>query len=137
MRFFPSIFSHFKLELAFDKEAPQEWNNGGEHSKPERVRTKVRGDTAGRGPVALLSNIYLTKFDRMLEARGHKFVRYADDCNIYVKSPRAAGRVMEGCVKFLKGKLKLKVNRNKSAVGRPLKRKFLGFSLYWSLSPKT
>jgi hypothetical protein len=68
----------------------------------------------------------------MLEERGHKFVRYADDCNIYVKSRRAAERVMEGCIRFLEGKLKLKVNRKKSAVGSPLKLKFLGFSLYWS-----
>jgi hypothetical protein len=66
----------------------------------------------------------------MLEERGHKFVRYADDCNIYVKSPRAAERVMEGCIRFLEGKLKLKVNRKKSATGSPTKLKFLGFSLY-------
>jgi group II intron reverse transcriptase/maturase len=83
------------------------------------------------GPLSpLLSNVYLTKFDRMLEERGHKFVRYADDCNIYVKSLRAAGRVMESCTKFLEGKLKLKVNRKKSSTGSPLKLKFLGFSLY-------
>jgi hypothetical protein len=73
----------------------------------------------------------------MLEERGHKFVRYADDCNIYVKSRRAAERVMEGCVKFLEGKLKLKVNRKKSAVGSPMKLKFLGFSLYqWKRETK-
>jgi hypothetical protein len=66
----------------------------------------------------------------MLEARGHKFVRYADDCNIYVKSSRAAERVMESCTKFLEGKLKLKVNRKKSTTGSPTKLKFLGFSLY-------
>jgi hypothetical protein len=66
----------------------------------------------------------------MLEERGHKFVRYADDCNIYVKSLRAAGRVMESCTKFLEGKLKLKVNRKKSTTGSPTKLKFLGFSLY-------
>jgi len=83
------------------------------------------------GPLSpLLSNIYLTKFDRMLEERGHKFVRYADDCNIYVKSRRAAERVMAGCIKFLEGKLKLKVNRKKSAIGSPMRLKFLGFSLY-------
>jgi group II intron reverse transcriptase/maturase len=83
------------------------------------------------GPLSpLLSNIYLTKFDRMLEERGHKFIRYADDCNIYVKSQRAALRVMEGCIGFLEGKLKLKVNREKSTTGSPLKLKFLGFSLY-------
>jgi group II intron reverse transcriptase/maturase len=93
---------------------------------------KSAGTPQGGNLSPLLSNIYLTKFDLMLEARGHKFVRYADDCNIYVKSLRAAGRVMEGCVKFLERKLKLKVNRKKSAVGSPLKLKFLGFSFYWS-----
>ena len=83
---------------------------------------------SGANPV--LSNIYLTAFDKLLESRGHKFVRYADDCNIYVKSRRAAERVMANCVKFLEGKLKLKVNQQKSQVGSPLKLKFLGFSLY-------
>ncbi|WP_373665320.1 hypothetical protein SPSIL_059080 [Sporomusa silvacetica DSM 10669] len=78
----------------------------------------------------LLSNIYLTKFDKLLESRGHKFVRYADDSNIYVRTPRAAKRVMESCVNFLEGKLKLKVNRKKSKVGSPLREKFLGFSLH-------
>jgi len=89
-----------------------------------------QGTPQGGNLSPLLSNIYLTKFDRMLEERGHKFVRYADDCNIYVKSLRAAGRVMEGCIKFLEGKLKLKVNRKKSTTGSPTKLKFLGFSLY-------
>jgi group II intron reverse transcriptase/maturase len=88
------------------------------------------GTPQGGNLSPLLSNIYLTKFDRMLEERGHKFVRYADDCHIYVKSPRAAERVMESCVKYLEKKLKLKVNRKKSATGSPTKLKFLGFSLY-------
>ena len=88
------------------------------------------GTPQGGNLSPLLSNIYLTSFDRMLESRGHKFVRYADDCNIYVKSRRAAGRVMESCTKYLEGKLKLKVNREKSQTGSPLKLKFLGFSLY-------
>ena len=57
-------------------------------------------------------------------------MRYADDCNIYVKSRRAAERVMANCTKFLEGKLKLKVNRKKSQVGSPLRLKFLGFSMY-------
>ncbi len=87
------------------------------------------GTPQGGNLSPLLSNIYLTEFDRMLESRGHKFVRYADDCNIYVKSRRAAERVMESCTKFLEGKLKLKVNRQKSSVGSPMKLKFLGFSL--------
>ena len=94
------------------------------------VSQTVQGVPQG-GPLSpLLSNVYLTKFDKMLEERGHKFVRYADDCNIYVKSPRAAERVMAGCIKFLEGKLKLKVNRQKSTTGSPTKLKFLGFSLY-------
>jgi len=77
----------------------------------------------------LLSNIYLTAFDRELERRGHKFVRYADDVNIYVKSQRAAERVLSSSRKFLETKLKLKVNESKSKAGSPLKLKFLGFAL--------
>jgi group II intron reverse transcriptase/maturase len=88
------------------------------------------GTPQGDNLSPLLSNIYLTEFDRMLESRGHKFVRYADDSNIYVKSRRAADRVMESCTNFLEGKLRLKVNRDKSQTGSPLERKFLGFSLY-------
>jgi len=88
------------------------------------------GTPQGGNLSPLLSNIYLTKFDKLLESRGHKFVRYADDCNIYVRTERAAKRVMESCVKFLEGKLKLEVNRQKSKVGSSLKVKFLGFSLH-------
>jgi group II intron reverse transcriptase/maturase len=94
------------------------------------VSQTEQGTPQGGNLSPLLSNIYLTKFDRMLEERGHKFVRYADDCNIYVKSQRASERVMESCIKYLEGKLRLKVNRNKSTTGRPAKLKFLGFSLY-------
>ena len=93
------------------------------------ISTTTEGTPQGGNLSLLLSNIYLTAFDRMLESRGHKFVRYADDCNIYVKSRRAAERVMINCTKFLEGKLKLKVNRNKSQVGSPLRLKFLGFSM--------
>lgn len=83
------------------------------------------------GPLSpILSNIYLHEFDKELKSRGHKFVRYADDSNIYVKSRRAGERVMESAIKFLEGNLKLTVNRDKSAVGSPLKRKFLGFCLH-------
>jgi group II intron reverse transcriptase/maturase len=88
-----------------------------------------KGTPQGGNLSPLLSNIYLDEFDKMLEQRGHKFVRYADDCNIYVKSKRAGYRVMEKCINFLEGDLKLTVNREKSAVGTPLKRKFLGFCL--------
>ena len=121
-----------------------------EHVKDERIIKLIRkylksgvmkdgvvsptgeGTPQGGNLSPLLSNIYLTGFDRMLESRGHKFVRYADDCNIYVKSRRAADRVMESCTKYLEGKLKLKVNKKKSKTGSPMKLKFLGFSLYKS-----
>jgi RNA-directed DNA polymerase len=81
------------------------------------------------GPLSpLLSNIVLDELDRELERRGHRFVRYADDCNIYVRSRRAGERVMASIAKFITSKLKLQVNDKKSAVDRPGKRKFLGFS---------
>ena len=89
------------------------------------------GTPQGGNLSPLLSNIYLTRFDNMLEERGHKFVRYADDCNIYLKSKRAAERVMGSATKFLEGKkMKLTVNKEKSTVGSPTKLKFLGFALY-------
>ena len=94
------------------------------------VSPTTEGTPQGGNLSPLLANIYLTKMDNLLESRGHKFVRYADDCNIYVKSRRAAQRVMTSCVKYLEGKLKLKVNREKSCIGSPLRLKFLGFSLY-------
>ncbi|KAF0195016.1 MAG: reverse transcriptase (RNA-dependent DNA polymerase) [Bacillota bacterium] len=81
------------------------------------------------GPLSpILSNIILDDLDKELERRGHRFVRYADDCNIYVKTVRAGQRVMEGVKRFVEDELKLKVNEQKSAVDRPWKRKFLGFS---------
>ena len=83
------------------------------------------------GPLSpLLSNLVLDELDRELEARGHRFVRYADDCNIYVRSERAGQRVMESVKRFIASKLKLKVNEAKSAVAKPQERKFLGFSFY-------
>lgn len=82
------------------------------------------------GPLSpLLSNILLTDLDKELERRGHAFCRYADDCNIYVKSEEAGKRVMDSVRRFLEGKLKLKVNREKSAVARPWERKFLGYTI--------
>jgi len=88
------------------------------------------GTPQGGNLSPLLSNIYLTRFDNMLEERGHKFVRYADDCNIYLKSRRAAERVMGSATKFLEGKrMKLTVNKEKSMVGSPTELKFLGFTL--------
>jgi RNA-directed DNA polymerase len=81
------------------------------------------------GPLSpLLSNLLLDELDQELERRGHRFVRYADDCNIYVQSERAGERVMEGLKRFLTRRLRLKVNEQKSAVGKPSERKFLGYS---------
>src|SRR5215468_5719826 len=92
------------------------------------VSPSVEGTPQG-GPLSpLLSNLVLDELDRELERRGHRFVRYADDCNIYVRSERAGQRVMESITRFITQKLKLKVNEAKSAVARPQKRKFLGFS---------
>src|SRR5246500_2976645 len=88
----------------------------------------VEGAPQG-GPLSpLLSNLVLDELDRELERRGHRFVRYADDSNIYVRSERAGQRVMESIKRFITQKLKLKVNEAKSAVARPQERKFLGFS---------
>src|SRR5207248_337589 len=88
-----------------------------------------REGTPQGGPLSpLLSNLVLDELDRELERRGHRFVRYADDCNIYVRSERAGQRVMESVTQFITQKLKLKVNEAKSAVARPQERKFLGFS---------
>jgi RNA-directed DNA polymerase len=84
----------------------------------------------------LLSNLVLDQLDRELERRGHRFARYADDCNIYVRSRRAGQRLMGGLTRLLEGKLKLKVNREKSAVARPWERKFLGFSFTNGRQPK-
>ena len=84
----------------------------------------------------LLSNIVLDELDQELERRGHRFVQYADDCNIYVRSERAGERVMKSVSEFITRKLKLKVNEEKSAVSRPGKRKFLSFSITWQRERK-
>jgi len=89
------------------------------------------------GPLSpVLSNIVLDEFDRELERRGLRFARYADDCNVYVRSRRAGERVMESLKRFITTKLKLKVNEQKSAVARPWERKFLGFSFTANREPK-
>jgi RNA-directed DNA polymerase len=93
------------------------------------ISPSVEGTPQG-GPLSpLLSNIVLDELDRELERRGHRFVRYADDCNIYVRSEKAGQRVMESVKRFITKRLKLKVNEQKSAVARPQLRKFLGFSV--------
>jgi RNA-directed DNA polymerase len=73
----------------------------------------------------------LSELDEKLTERGHRFVRYADDCNIYVKSERAAQRVLESTTRFIERRMRLKVNPQKSATGLAVKRQFLGFSFYY------
>lgn len=97
----------------------------------------VEEGTPQGGPLSpLLSNLVLDELDRELERRRHCFVRYADDCNIYVASERAGKRVMQSVTSFLRRRLKLKVNESKSAVARPQERKFLGFSFTNGTKPK-
>ena len=108
------------------------------------VQDREEGTPQG-GPLSpLLSNILLDEFDRELKRRGHRFCRYADDCNIYVKTERAGQRVMESVTRFLEQKLRLKVNRAKSAVDRSGQRKFLGLRILrhggkaiFSIAPKS
>jgi len=108
------------------------------------VRQRTEEGTPQGGPLSpLLANILLDDLDKELTRRGLHFVRYADDCNIFVASKRAGERVMASVIRFVEGKLRLKVNREKSAVARPWERKFLGFSFMNNrqatirLAPKT
>jgi RNA-directed DNA polymerase len=100
------------------------------------VRPRREGTPQG-GPLSpLLSNIMLTELDRELERRGHAFCRYADDCNVYVRSQRAGERVLASLTRLSAERLKLKVNAQKSAVAEPWRRKFLGYSITWHQKPK-
>ena len=96
------------------------------------VSPRTEGTPQGSPLSPLLSNIVLDELDKELLARGHRFVRYADDCSIYVKSGKSAQRVMESITGYIEGKLKLKVNRTKSKVSRPHESTLLGFSFYRS-----
>ncbi|TCS78372.1 group II intron reverse transcriptase/maturase [Tepidibacillus fermentans] len=96
------------------------------------VKINSEEGTPQGGPLSpLLANILLDEVDKELEKRGHRFCRFADDCNIYVKSEKAGNRVMRNIRKIIEDRLKLKVNENKSAVDLVSKRKFLGFSFYF------
>jgi RNA-directed DNA polymerase len=100
------------------------------------TKASTEGTPQG-GPLSpLLSNILLDDLDKELESRNHKFCRYADDCNIYVHTQRAGERVKESITLFLAKKLKLKVNEAKSAVDRPWKRKFLGYTITMDKEPR-
>jgi RNA-directed DNA polymerase len=97
----------------------------------------AREGTPQGGPLSpLMSNVLLDELDKELESRGHAFCRYADDCNIYVASRRAGERVMESVSQYLEKRLRLKLNKDKSSVDRPWKRKFLGYSMTPDKSPK-
>lgn len=97
---------------------------------------RMEGTPQG-GPLSpLLSNVLLTDLDRELERRGHAFCRYADDCNVYVRSKAAGERVMASLTRFLERQLKLTVNAAKSAVARPWERKFLGYTMTWHKRPR-
>ncbi len=100
------------------------------------VSPRSEGTPQGRPLSPLLSNILLDDLDKELERRGHRFCRFADDCNVYVKSKRAAERVMATLTQYLQNRLKLKVNAEKSAVDRPWKRKFLSYSMTWDKQPR-
>ena len=100
------------------------------------VSARTEGTPQG-GPLSpLLSNILLDELDKELERRGHRFVRYADDCNIYVRSRRSGERVLASVERFLRDRLRLTVNRQKSAVDRPWNRKFLGYTFTTHFQPK-
>jgi RNA-directed DNA polymerase len=100
------------------------------------VSARTEGTPQG-GPLSpLLSNILLDELDQELERRGHRFVRYADDCNIYVRSKRSGERVLNSVERFLRDRLRLTVNRQKSAVDRPWNRKFLGYTFTTHFRPK-
>lgn len=101
------------------------------------VESARQEGTPQGGPLSpLLSNILLDDLDKELERRGHAFCRYADDCNIYVRSRRAGERVLASITSYLKNRLKLKVNRDKSAVDRPWQRALLGYSMTWHKQPR-
>jgi RNA-directed DNA polymerase len=96
------------------------------------VIPRIEGTPQGSPLSPLLSNIVLNELDKELDARGHRYVRYADDCSIYVRSEKSAQRVMETITNYIESKLKLKVNRIKSKVNQPTESMLLGFSFYRS-----
>jgi RNA-directed DNA polymerase len=100
------------------------------------VSPRTEGTPQGGPASPLLSNLLLDELDKELERRGHRFARYADDCNVYVRSEAAGKRVMASLERFLAKRLRLKVNRDKSAVARPWQRKFLGYTVTSNTKPK-
>ena len=113
-----------KTLLGFDTQILAKWHHGW-----WRCKQRTEGTLQGSPLSPLLSNIVLDELDKELERRGHKFVRYADDCNIYVRSHVAGERVMESVSNFIENKLKLIVNREKSQVCEVNQTKFLGYTI--------
>ena len=108
------------------------------------VSRRIEGTPQGSPLSPLLSDIMLHELDKELQKRGHSFVRYSDDCSIYVRSDKSAERVLEKVTAYIEGKLKLKVNREKTKISRPHRSSLLGFSFYhgkgqWEIriSPKS
>ena len=91
---------------------------------------RIEGTPQGSPLSPLLSNIMLDELDKELNKRGHKFLRYADDCSIYVKSEKSAQRTMESIIKYIESELMLKVNWGKTKISRPQESQLLGFSFY-------
>ena len=137
-KFFDEV-SHARLMSKLMKRTPGEWQL---HRLIHRylqagmmedgvLQSREKGTPQGSPLSPLLSNIVLDELDKELEKRGHKFVRYADDCNIYVRKQRSGERVYVSLTRFLENKMRLKVNKEKSKVDQPRNRKFLGFSFYY------
>ena len=102
----------------------------------EQIEETEIGTPQGGNISPLLANILLNELDWELESRGLKFARYADDCIIFVKSEKAAARVMESVTKYVENVLRLKVNRGKSKIGRPTEIQYLGFAFYYQFQEK-
>ncbi len=136
-KFFDEV-NHQRLMSRIMEQTPGEWQL---HRLIDRylkagimegglVEAREKGTPQGSPLSPLLSNIVLDELDKELEKRGHKFVRYADDCNVYVAKQRSGERVYASLTRFLENKMRLKVNKEKSKVDKPRNRKFLGFSFY-------
>src|SRR6266403_4921352 len=115
--------------------------NGAGSASPGVCLMREEGTPQGGPRSPLLANLLLDDLDKELERRGHRFCRYADDCNIYVRTEAAGERVLRSVSRFLEKKLRLRVNRDKSAVARVGERKFLGYRLLWdgrlTIAPKS
>ena len=134
----PGQYPRMMADSAQVSAASVTWTNAEPDTLMEQVLVPANLRRAYQGgPLSpLLSNILLNELDRELERRGHRFVRYADDANIYVRSQRAGTRVMAGVERFLNQRLKLTLNREKSRVARPWVCDYLGYGMSWHQQPR-